>query len=211
MPNGSPLFVSNGDTLFVQANVNADKATIYGLSANLDIRINDQWRLQSGISYTRGRRTFILKDNVGHVQLETLVPQDHIPPIYGQTQLSFQKGKFTLDGIVRYNGAKREDQYAVASVKLYSGNECGNIIVDREGTADNIEQGVLNQNAGSCESPYLGVYGWATVNFYTTYQATKNLTLNLAVENIADVHYRYFSSGLSAPGRNIILAFKGKF
>ncbi len=211
MPNGSPLFVSYDDTLYVQANVNSDMAQVYGFSGNIDIRFNKHWRLRSGINYTKGRRSFTLKDNSGNVQLETLVPQDHIPPLYGQTQLTFEKGKLAVNGIIRYNGAKKEEDYAVSSIELYSGNECGSIVIDRQGTADNIEQGVIRSHYGDCESPYEGLYGWVTFNLYSSYQITKNLSINLGMENITDRHYRHFASGVSAPGRNLIIAFKGNF
>jgi len=33
----------------------------------------------------------------------------------------------------------------------------------------------------------------------------------LAAENLMDLHYLPFSSGISAPGRNFILTIRGKF
>ncbi len=43
---------------------------------------------------------------------------------------------------------------------------------------------------------------WITLNLKTQYQAGHNLWLNFGVENITDRRYRYYSSGISAPGRN---------
>ena len=57
---------------------------------------------------------------------------------------------------------------------------------------------------------YLGTYGWTTFNLYGTYKFTPNISLDLAVENIGDIHYRNFASGLSAPGRNLIVALRGR-
>jgi hemoglobin/transferrin/lactoferrin receptor protein len=35
--------------------------------------------------------------------------------------------------------------------------------------------------------------------------------LQIAVENILDTHYKAFASGLSAPGRNVIMSLKTVF
>lgn len=204
MPNGASYFISNGDSLFVQANVNADKAHIYGLSGNLLFQLHEHWELQSSINYTRGRRTFTKKDANGFVQLDTLVPQDHIPPLYGRTSIAFAKGKFRLEGVIRYNGKKAVEDYAVGAITI-DGKALP--LIDREGTADNIELGIRDPQTGD----YKGVYGWTTLNFYSSYEITPNFTLNFAVENIGDVHYRSFASGLSAPGRNFIFALRGGF
>ena len=65
---------------------------------------------------------------------------------------------------------------------------------------------------GSVDNPDLatpiGSLPWTTFNFYSQYQISSLYTLSLAVENLLDKHYRPFSSGVSAPGRNIILSFR---
>ena len=35
--------------------------------------------------------------------------------------------------------------------------------------------------------------------------------INFAIENIMDTHYRPFSSGVSAAGRNFLMTFRTKF
>ena len=56
-----------------------------------------------------------------------------------------------------------------------------------------------------------GSLAWATYNFYSSFQLTPKFSINLAVENVLDLHYRKASSGLSAPGRNFILSLRGRF
>ncbi|MEZ5055689.1 MAG: TonB-dependent receptor [Saprospiraceae bacterium] len=56
-----------------------------------------------------------------------------------------------------------------------------------------------------------GTYAWQTHNFYSTYRFGKGISVDFAVENILDFHYRPFSSGVSAPGRNFIIALRGNF
>jgi hemoglobin/transferrin/lactoferrin receptor protein len=43
---------------------------------------------------------------------------------------------------------------------------------------------------------------WTTLNLKAQYKAGTNLWLNVGVENLTDLRYRYYSSGISAPGRN---------
>jgi hemoglobin/transferrin/lactoferrin receptor protein len=47
---------------------------------------------------------------------------------------------------------------------------------------------------------------WYTLNFSAQYKYSKSLQLNATLENITDRRYRPYSSGLSAPGRNLIVA-----
>ncbi|HMO40105.1 MAG TPA: TonB-dependent receptor, partial [Saprospiraceae bacterium] len=37
------------------------------------------------------------------------------------------------------------------------------------------------------------------------------LQLNVGVENLTDLRYRPYSSGITAPGRNLILALRARF
>ena len=47
---------------------------------------------------------------------------------------------------------------------------------------------------------------WATLNFGAQYEITKALQVNAVLENITDKRYRPYSSGISAAGRNLIVA-----
>jgi hemoglobin/transferrin/lactoferrin receptor protein len=55
------------------------------------------------------------------------------------------------------------------------------------------------------------VPAWYTLNFKIAYYVNKNLSLNAGVENITDVLYRPFASGISAPGRNFMFTLRGSF
>lgn len=52
---------------------------------------------------------------------------------------------------------------------------------------------------------------WYTLNLYTEYQIAKNWKTTAALENITDQRYRPYSSGISGPGRNFIVALKVGF
>jgi hemoglobin/transferrin/lactoferrin receptor protein len=49
------------------------------------------------------------------------------------------------------------------------------------------------------------------MNFKVMYQFHPNFIITAGVENLLDVRYRPYSSGLTAPGRNLILALKLDF
>jgi hemoglobin/transferrin/lactoferrin receptor protein len=52
---------------------------------------------------------------------------------------------------------------------------------------------------------------WQIWNINTNYQPTKKLNLSIQIENIADLNYRYFASGISALGRNYVVSCKYSF
>lgn len=52
---------------------------------------------------------------------------------------------------------------------------------------------------------------WYTLNLKARYQIFKYLTINAGVENIADQMYRPYSSGIAAPGRNIVISLSSRF
>ncbi|MCP5051602.1 MAG: TonB-dependent receptor, partial [bacterium] len=175
-----------------------------GVSGNLLWGIGKYWQFKSSLNYTYGQRRFKLSDDNGNVMIDEDVPQDHIPPLYGKTSLSYTKGKWNIEGVVRYNAAKKLEDYAVSGFFL---DETGTLVPDREGTADNIDFSPVDSETGK----FLGVYGWATYNLYTSWKFTNAFTVNFAVENIADIHYRLFASGISAPGRNFVVALRWRF
>ncbi len=198
LPDGSTFFVSRGDTLLVQANVNASEARVWGLSGQLEWRLNQRWRLEGNIQYTRGRRPFQLD---GGAEVE--VPLDHIPPLYGRLALSYRDGPWLFSVRSRFQGVKALEDYAVTAI-AGSGAE---LIFDRTGSSDNLEQTPVDARTGA----YTGAYGWLIVSTYARYRFGQHLNLRLGLENIFDRHYRPFASGVSAPGRNLQLGLKAWF
>ncbi len=221
LPDGSNTLLRDNEILEIQANVNAENAVVYGLSGTLNFNLADKLILSSSINITKGTSNF--KDNIEGIVVDTIVPFAHIPPMYGRTSLTYQIGKLKLSGVVRYNGRKRPTEYAISSVNV---NSFGELIFNRTGTSDNIdytpygfvdEQGepciaVGGRDATvNCTQNYAGTLAWTTYNFYSDYQINDKLSVNFAVENILDLHYRPFSSGVSSPGRNFIIGLRGSF
>ncbi len=204
LPSGGNILLVDDEEYTTQSNINSAKGFVYGFSGNILLNIADSWKFQSGINFTRGRRSYI--SDKYSIPIDTLVPLDHIPPLYGQTGLSFKKGPIRLEVVARYNGAKPAEEYAVNKLSY---DDAGHLIIQREGMADNIEYGLVE--VVNDELVYKGSYGWITYNFYSSLELGNIFTLSLGLENIADVHYRPFASGISAPGRNLIVSLRGSF
>jgi hemoglobin/transferrin/lactoferrin receptor protein len=52
---------------------------------------------------------------------------------------------------------------------------------------------------------------WATLIFNVNYQLTNHFSIGAGLENITDIRYRPYSSGLVAAGRNFILSIGAAF
>ncbi|MEM6644009.1 MAG: TonB-dependent receptor [Bacteroidota bacterium] len=106
-------------------------------------------------------------------------PLRHTTPVFGRAAITFQNLPWRAEAYVEYNGSRTTDQ-----------------IPDSE---------ILDK-------PYLytatGTPGWYTLNVKASYTFSKMVSLNLGLENIRDTHYRPYTSGISAPGRNLILALR---
>lgn len=191
LPDGRDVFDSRGDTLRVQTNVNADRARVWGGDFVLRYALTPTWTLETAGHYLYGRRQQRAPDG----ELLTL-PQDHIPPAYGNTSLRWQKARWSAEVQLRYQLAKRYEDYAVGAI---SGTAASGYILDRTGTSDNLEFTPFLTD----ERRFAGVYGWWTVGGQLSWQPAASLTLRLSGGNLLDVHYRTFASGISAPGRHI--------
>ncbi len=213
VPGSSDSTILVDDELFgIQQNFNVDKATIYGVSANMLLNIDKKWKFSAGMNFTKGTTSFKTFSDNGELALDTITPLAHIPPVYGQASISYSTKKLTLEAVVRYNGPKLLQDYSVNNINI---NERGDIeSIDRFDTSDNLEESgtCVNHLEGAVKSIECeGSLSWTTLNFYSSYKLNKQLTFNFAVENILDLHYRPFASGVSASGRNFVFSLRGKF
>ena len=173
--NGSDSALYNGSKNKVQASQNADKAYIYGLNGGVQFDFNSNISFKSVLNYTYGR--YIDSQN------DTVVPLDHIAPLFGQTSIIYKAKNIDGEFFVRYNGKKTSNDYSP------SGEDNASY------SADKIKG-------------YMP--GWFTLNIRVGVNITKNLRLNAACENITDNCYRVFASGINAPGRNVIVSLRYK-
>jgi hemoglobin/transferrin/lactoferrin receptor protein len=109
------------------------------------------------------------------------VAMAHIAPEFGKVSIEYQKGRVKAEAYTMYASQKKLDRYG-------------------PGTTDNLIEAVI-----------AGTPAWKTFNLRTSTKISKTVVLQIAVENILDTHYKAFASGLSAPGRNVIMSLKTVF
>ncbi|MCU0449019.1 MAG: TonB-dependent receptor [Bernardetiaceae bacterium] len=108
-------------------------------------------------------------------------PLDHVPPLFGQTSLRGEFKKLRVELWSQYNGWKRLKDYSPSG-------------------EDNLQYATPD-----------GMPAWWTLNVRAAYQFNRFGQVQLALDNLLDRHYRYFSSGVSAPGRNLSVTLRGNF
>ena len=114
------------------------------------------------------------------------VPLRHCPPAFGTAGLSWERKKIRLRLYTDFSAGFTFDDLAPseqAKTPIYALGDNGD--------------------------PYAP--SWYTLNFKGSYQIVKALQVTAGVENITDQRYRPYSSGITAPGRNFILALRASF
>lgn len=167
--NNQDSLVYDGELLPVVANQNIQEAFVWGYNLKADISINKQWSTRHTINYTFGQ------------EIGSQNYLDHIPPVYGKSELAWLKNEHQFQVFIAYNASK--------PIENYSPNGSDN---PQEATAE-------------------GSPAWWTLNTNYQYEVSAVLTGQLGIENILDTHYKTYSSGISAPGRNLILTLKASF
>jgi hemoglobin/transferrin/lactoferrin receptor protein len=112
-------------------------------------------------------------------------PLSHTTPLFGKVQLAYARKKIRASFYVNYNG-----QMNYKDLPLSERNEPYVYAKTNDG------------------KPY--VPAWYTLNFKLAIYFNKRASLNFGVENITDVLYRPYASGISAPGRNFFISLRLK-
>jgi len=111
------------------------------------------------------------------------LPVRHVAPLFGSSHLIFDDGRRKMDLYIRYNGTLPFEKLSPSEQEkdyLYASNSNG--------------------------QPYSP--GWCTLNFKSSFKLNKNCALSLGLENVLNTRYRPYSSGIIAPGRNVIVALR---
>lgn len=107
-------------------------------------------------------------------------PARHAAPTFGDFHMVWKNSKLKTDLFLNYNAEIAFDKLALSEQSksyIYASDANGNPF-----------------------SP-----SWYTLNFRSQYQINNKLKATLTLENITDQRYRSYSSGIVAPGRNLIL------
>ncbi len=113
-------------------------------------------------------------------------PLRHVAPNFGNSSVEWRKGKFKLIAYANYNAELSHDKLAESEkskIHLYAKDANG--------------------------LPYSPA--WYTINVKTGVTFSNALKLNVGLENILNKRYRPYSSGISAPGRNLTISLYGRF
>lgn len=116
-------------------------------------------------------------------------PLRHTTPNFGRTSIVYKTDKFKGEFFIEYNGARLREDIPTSEIDdkdfLYAFH--------------------------SSDSNKDGSPAWHTLNLRSSYQLNQYLNITGALENILDTHYRPYSSGISAPGRNVVVSLKASF
>ena len=107
-------------------------------------------------------------------------PSRHAAPTFGDVHLIWKNQKLKADIFLNYNGEVSNDDLALSEQSktyMYASDANGN--------------------------PYSP--SWYTLNFRSQYQITNALKASVSLENMTNQRYRTYSSGIAAPGTNLIL------
>ncbi len=108
-------------------------------------------------------------------------PMGHITPLFGKVGGTYHYQRIKAEFYMQYQGEKK--------------------------LADMSPYGEDNED----EAPQSGFPAWQTYNIAAQYQLLDKISLQASIENIFDLHYKAFASGISAPGRNFIFSITGRF
>jgi hemoglobin/transferrin/lactoferrin receptor protein len=100
-------------------------------------------------------------------------PMDHIAPAFGRIGIQYNTEKFKSELFSNFSGWKYLSQYSSSG-------------------EDNLQYATPE-----------GMPSWYTINLRAGYSISKNIMLQLGIDNLLDLQYRTFASGINAPGRNI--------
>ncbi|MEJ2161923.1 MAG: TonB-dependent receptor [Robiginitalea sp.] len=110
----------------------------------------------------------------------------HVPPTFGDLELSWANYPWQLGLVLYYNGEIPYDDLALSErnkAYIYALDDNGN--------------------------PYAP--SWYTLNFRSSYTFRDRYQLTFALENLTNQRYRPYSSGVAAPGFNVIAGLKMHF
>lgn len=116
----------------------------------------------------------------------TKVPLRHVSPIFGNVHFIYKNDRLKFDIFTNFNSSIRYNNLAPSErskAYLYAVDENGN--------------------------PYSP--SWLIVSAKSNFEITEKINLTASLENITDKRYRVYSSGITAPGRNLILGLNYNF
>ena len=108
-------------------------------------------------------------------------PLDHIAPAFGRVSAKYSFDKVRVECFGIFSGKKQLSDYSNSG-------------------EDNLQY-----------APVTGMPSWWAANMRASYEINKWFTLQAGIDNLFDLQYRTFASGINAPGRNFFGALVARF
>ena len=166
------------DDEYVQtmANFNLGSSNIYGGNFDFKAKVFDNIVLDGSLTYTKGS------------SFKDILPMPSIPPIFGILKLKLLKEKYKFQLSYRFSGSKNPDSYS-------------------KGGEDGLDETplIISENG---EKEYLGMPSWGVFQISSLFKTRffkRPIDVKVVLDNIFDIHYREFASGISSSGRSLNL------
>ena len=183
--NGEDSLLYDGRMTPVYQLKNVAVGEISGLYLNAKVRLVKALWFSGSVTQTKG----IYRLN----EVADEQPLDHIPPLYGQASLRWNGQGWFAEAQCLFNGMKKAEDYSSSGEDNQDKQPIGLADVNGDGKADGFNP------------------AWQCWNIRGGYQHRSGLSAALAIENLLDLHYRYFASGMSAAGRSVNLSITYQF
>lgn len=183
----APFSLNGSDSLFFDGENNA-------LRAIQNSSFSYIWGIQTQVKFNFGHGfgawgTFNYQFGRERFVNETVVEMTairHVAPLFGTFHITYTHKWAHLDFYTDYCGSFKGDNFASR-------------------TLENPALFPID-NAGNRYSP-----AWYTLNIKSSFDISKYLTLQAGIENITDIRYRTYSSGINAPGINFSTTLRLRF
>lgn len=186
----------NNYSIFADASTPDDKTIIYNgevVETIANSNLGNRYIYGSSIDgYFSMSRSLSIRGNLSiieGVKSKKYGPLPSISPAFGRLFIQYQKENWLSHFSYQFSDKKNIEDYS-------------------EGGEDGLEETALIS-----ENPELfaGTPAWKELSWLTQYRYKENTLFRIALENIFDVHYRSFASGISSPGRNLKLGINYTF
>lgn len=165
--------IYQNEEVFTMANYNLGQSKVYGFNYTIDLDIFKNIHLDGNVTYTKGTK------------LSSGSPMPSIPPLFGDFKLKWKYSDNQLVLAYKFSKNKTANSYSL-------------------GGEDGLDETPYFLN-DSGDFEYLGMPKWAVFDISSIHKVKifkRLIELNFSIENVFDIHYKQFASGISSPGRN---------
>ena len=139
-------------------------------------------------------KNLFFKSNITYTEggsKKTHHPLPSISPLFGSLYLNWIHSRLKMQLSYKFSGSKNPLDYSL-------------------GGEDGLEETpILGYKDGKTE--YYGTPSWGVFKLSSSYPLSNNLKATLILDNIFDIHYKEYASGISSPGRNLNVVLEHKF